>query len=59
MGIYRAKQEFSEQKIEFESNKTLLLIEKFWQFSRFYGDYLATMSSSSKRQLKLKYRKDK
>ena len=31
--------------IEFEENKVMLWIEKFWQFSLFYGDYLASLHS--------------
>ncbi|MEM7761298.1 MAG: hypothetical protein AAF298_24690 [Cyanobacteria bacterium P01_A01_bin.40] len=32
-----------ENKIEFEENKVMLGLKKFWQFSLFYGDYLASL----------------
>jgi len=30
-------------RIEFEENKFLLWVEKFWRFCLFYGDYLASL----------------
>lgn len=39
------KQESIGEKLEFEENKFMLFIDKFCQFSKFYGEYLATMHS--------------
>lgn len=59
MSINRAKQELVDEKIEFESDKILELIKKFWRFSRFYGEYLGSMHTGSNKQLKLKNRRQK
>ena len=32
-------------KIELAENKVLLWLKEFWQFSLFYGDYLASLHS--------------
>lgn len=48
------KQESIGEKLEFEENKFLLFIDKFWQFSKFYGEYLATMHSKPYQQLEKK-----
>lgn len=56
MSINRVNQELATEKLEFESDKILEFVKKFWQFSKFYGEYLASMHSGSKTQLKLKHR---
>ena len=34
-----------DNKIELAENQVLLWLKKFWQFSLFYGDYLASLHS--------------
>lgn len=38
----------NDNKIEFVENKIFLWLNKFWQFSLFYGDYLASLHSQKK-----------
>ncbi len=35
-------------KIIIEHNKILMLFQKFWRFSNFYGEYLASLHSQKK-----------
>ncbi len=39
----------AENKVVYHDNKVLLWFQKFWQFSLFYGDYLASLHSKKKR----------
>ncbi len=34
-----------KDNIEFKENKVMLWLNNFWQFSLFYGDYLANLHS--------------
>ena len=50
-----SKMKFSErkpdlmyEKIEIEENKIIIFLQRFWQFSKFYGDYLANLHSKKK-----------
>ncbi|MEM8830732.1 MAG: hypothetical protein AAGE96_15430 [Cyanobacteria bacterium P01_G01_bin.19] len=38
-------------KVEFEENKMLLWLEKFWQFSLFYGNYLGSLHARKNNKL--------
>ena len=57
MNTKRVKADIANSKIEFEENKTVLFIQKFWQFSKFYGNYLGSLHSNSFKQQKLKDKK--
>lgn len=41
--------ENANDNIELVENQFLLWLKKFWQFSLFYGDYLATLHSKKLR----------
>ena len=57
MNANRKKANLANSRIEFEENKTFAFIQKFWQFSKFYGSYLGSMHSNSFKQQKLKDKK--
>ena len=57
MNTDRVKADIANSKIEFEENQTVMFIQKFWQFSKFYGKYLGSMHSNSFKQQKLKTKK--
>ena len=42
------------EKIEIEQNKIISVLQKFWQFSKFYGNYIASPYSKKKRIFKSK-----
>jgi hypothetical protein len=41
MKINNIEPNLANSKIEFEENKILLFIKRFWKFSNFYGEYRA------------------
>jgi hypothetical protein len=40
--------DINNNQVEFVENKLLLWLNKFWRFSFFYGDYLASLHSRKK-----------
>lgn len=49
------KMKFSErkpdlvyEKIEIKENKIIVFLQNFWQFSKFYGNYLGSLHSKNK-----------
>lgn len=47
MKINNSKSDLAQQNIEFEENKFLLFLQKFWKFSNFYGEYRAKIYLNS------------
>lgn len=45
MNFSKDKPNLATQKIEIEENKILEFFKKFWRFSNFYGEYLASLCS--------------
>ena len=41
-----------DRKTEVEENKMVLFLQKFWEFSLFYGEYLGSLHSKKKRSFK-------
>ena len=41
-------QNIADNKVEFEENKILLWLSNFWQFSLFYGDYIASLHAKKR-----------
>ena len=58
MNTDRGKTNVANSKLEFEENKTIMFIQKFWQFSKFYGKYLGSMHSNSFKSINAKHIKD-
>ena len=54
MNLSQEEQNLAYKKIEIEQNKMLLFLQKFWQFSKFYGEYLGSLHSKNKRNCKSK-----
>ncbi len=48
MKFSERKPDLVYEKIEIEENKIILFCQKFWQFSKFYGNYLASLHSKNK-----------
>lgn len=48
MKLTKQGQNLAYDKIEIEDNKILLFLQRFWQFSKFYGEYLASLHSQKK-----------
>ena len=40
----------AQKKIEIRENKILLFIQKFWDFSNFYGEYRASIHFDSNKK---------
>lgn len=45
MKLSKEEPNFAHSEIEIEQNKILLFLQKFWRFSKFYGEYLASLHS--------------
>ncbi|MBE9046637.1 hypothetical protein IQ255_19870 [Pleurocapsales cyanobacterium LEGE 10410] len=43
MKLSQEELDLAYKPIEIEQNKILLFWQKFWQFSNFYGEYLASL----------------
>ncbi|WP_319421668.1 hypothetical protein [Pleurocapsa sp. FMAR1] len=48
MNPSKNKPDLVYEKIEIEENKIILFCQKFWQFSKFYGEYLGSLHSKKK-----------
>lgn len=48
MKLSQKKTDLAYEKIEIEENKILLFVQKFWRFSKFYGEYLGSLHSKKK-----------
>ncbi len=48
MKLSKGNPDLAYEKIEIEENKIIVFLQNFWQFSKFYGQYLASLHSKDK-----------
>ena len=48
MRLSSEPKDFKHKNIEIEQNQILIFLQNFWKFSKFYGEYLASLHSKNK-----------
>ncbi len=48
MKLSKENPDLADKRIEIKENKIIVFLQSFWQFSKFYGNYLASLHSKNK-----------